>query len=111
MQDKNKKEGIELVELHQRPPNFSNSKHTSNAFSRNISKSQISAYLLVCLEIIVFFLCMNPFIQNLIILSFYVISGVVFFVSAAISQCSDPTDKVVYHYKWSRHNKLIAFDD
>lgn len=31
-------------------------------------------------------------------------------ITAAISSCSDPTDKVVYHYKWSKVAKNVEFN-
>jgi hypothetical protein len=43
------------------------------------------------------------------LLVLYIVFGIVMVVSSALATLSNPTDRMVYYYKWSRHDRKITF--
>lgn len=92
------------------PPNYPSSRHASHTFSHSPSVPQILAYMIVTAEILVYFLCLRQLYENYIVLGLYCGFGVIVLVSGAICSATNPTDVVVYHYKWSKLDKSVLFD-
>lgn len=42
-------------------------------------------------------------------MALYVFFGAILIISSAISTLKDPTDRIVYYYKWSRFDKQVIF--
>lgn len=91
------------------PPNYNLDQHATNGFSQRPSCAQLSAYLIIATSIAVYFSSTLPLDHSPVLLALYLLFGVVMAVSAALATAIDPTDRVVYYYKWSRHDRKIPF--
>ena len=87
------------------PPNYSLTNRATHSFSHLPSIPQVFAYLVISFDIITFYLCIHYINENWIIFGFYSFSLFLVIVSTALTSCSDPTDRTVYKYKWSKYKK------
>jgi hypothetical protein len=69
----------------------------------------MASYLVIAFSISVYFSCTISISLNIALLVLYIFFGVTMVVTSAIATLCDPTDRLVYHYKWSRHDKKILF--
>lgn len=91
------------------PPNYNLREHATNGFSQRPSPAQIAAYLIIASSIAIYFSSTLPLHSSGVLLALYLGFGIVMVVSAAMATVIDPTDRVVYYYKWSRHDRKIPF--
>ena len=91
------------------PPNYNLNQHATNGFSQRPSAAQIVAYLMIAISIAVYFSSTIVIDYSPVLLSLYTVFGVVMVVSAGLATGIDPTDRVVYYYKWTRHDRKIPF--
>lgn len=91
------------INIEDQPPNYPKASHGSHGFSLGPSFAQVASYIIITAEIVVFFVCVHQVLQNYVILGLYVGFGVLMIVSALVCSCSNPTDMLVYHYKWSKY--------
>ena len=56
-------------------------------------------------DVIIYYLCIHVLNPNWILFAFYTFSLLLLIISTAVASCSDPTDRTVYDYKWSKYNK------
>lgn len=92
------------------PPNYPAPKHATHSFSHSPSVPQMVAYCFICCEIVVYFGCLHSINPNYILFGFYCASTVLMLVFAAICSFSNPTDSVVYLYKWHKYDKSVKFE-
>jgi len=91
------------------PPNYKLNKHSINGFSIRPSPAQLISYILIAFSISIYFSCTNILLNNTILLVFYITTGLILIISSALATIVDPTDRMVYYYKWSKHDKKVAF--
>lgn len=91
------------------PPNYNLREHATNGFSQGPSIAQIASYLIIAASIAVYFSSTLALDHSRVLLVLYVVFGVAMAASAALATGMDPTDRVVYYYKWSRHDRKITF--
>jgi large-conductance mechanosensitive channel len=91
------------------PPNYSLREHATNGFSQCPSPAQLAAYLIIATSIAVYFSSTLPLHNSSALLALYLLFGITMVMSAGMATVIDPTDRVVYYYKWSRHDRKIPF--
>lgn len=64
---------------------------------------------MVAASIAIYFTSIYSLYANTILLATYIIFGSIMLGSAALATMINPTDQVVYYYKWSLHDKTISF--
>lgn len=96
-------------DLNLQPPNYPSTRHASHTFSHSPSIPQIISYVCIIAEIIIYFVCIHQKYQNYILMGFYILSGILMIITAAVCSSTNPTDKVIYYYKWSKIDKSVRF--
>ncbi len=91
------------------PPNYLLTEHATHGFSTRPSPAQLASYIVISLSIAVYFSSTLSLLQSPALLALYCISGLTMALSALAATICDPTDRVVYFYKWSRHDRQITF--
>jgi hypothetical protein len=91
------------------PPNYNLQQHATNGFSQRPSAAQLASYVIIATSIAIYFSSTLPLNNAPALLALYIIFGVIMCVSAGLATIIDPTDRVVYYYKWSRHDRKIPF--
>lgn len=91
------------------PPNYKSNEHATHGLSNTPSPAQITSFLVIGYTIAVYFSCVMSIHYNLTLLILYSTSFAVVLVSSAQASLTNPTDRVVYYYKWSRHDKKVTF--
>ena len=107
--DNNIEYGTEYIIIHYSPPNYEPPTHATHGLSHCPSPAQIAAYLVVAASIAIYFTSIYSLYANTILLATYIIFGSIMLGSAALATIINPTDQVVYYYKWSLHDKTISF--
>jgi palmitoyltransferase ZDHHC1/11 len=69
----------------------------------------VAAYCLISASIAVYFSCTNVLHSSSLLLFLYCLFGAVMILSAARATLANPTDRVVYSYKWSLQEKRVTF--
>jgi hypothetical protein len=91
------------------PPNYKLTEHATNGFSIKPSPAQIISYIMIAFSISVYFSCTNWIQSNTPLFILFIILTLTVIISSALATWVDPTDRVVYYYKWSRHDKTVSF--
>lgn len=91
------------------PPNYSLNKHARHGFSHRPSPAQIAAYLIIASSIAIYFSSTLALYFSNALLVLYLLFGLAMVVSTALATLNDPTDRVVYYYMWSRHDRNVTF--
>jgi hypothetical protein len=91
------------------PPNYNSKIHSRHGFSKCPSSTQILSYFVIISSIIIYFTCIWPFCPNLPLLILLSLSGLTMVFTSAYCTFLDPTDRLIYYYKWSRYDKKIQF--
>lgn len=92
------------------PPNYDLNLHATNGFSHKPSPAQIISYLVIIASITIYFTSVLPTLNIIILLILYIIFGTLMIISAGWATAIDPTDRVVYYFKWTRINHNISFN-
>jgi hypothetical protein len=91
------------------PPNYPQPQHATNAFSHRPSAAQLTSYIAIAYTLSTYFSCVLPLHFNLTLLTLFSCSLLVLVVASAKASLANPTDRVVYYYKWSRHDRSVVF--
>lgn len=91
------------------PPNYSLNDHAINGFSHRLSLAQIVSYIIIALSIAIYFSSTFTLHNNTVLLALYIVFGFIMVVTSSAATLIDPTDRVVYYYKWSRHDRNVKF--
>lgn len=92
------------------PPNYPRVRHASHTFSHTPSLPQLFAYLSVAAELVIYYVCLHRLYLNYILLGVYSASAGLVIAFALICSCTNPTDRMVYLYKWSKYSKEVKFE-
>lgn len=70
----------------------------------------MAAYLVIATTIGIYFSCVISLYFHPVLVALYCFFGVVMVVSSGLATGVNPSDRVVYYYKWSLHDRTIAFN-
>lgn len=89
---------------------------TINSFTQKPSPTQILAYIVVLMGVVVFYSCITPnfhnFTANTTLSTLYGVTTLTLVISAILSSSIDPTDPLIHQYKQSlRENKPFQAKD
>jgi hypothetical protein len=65
--------------------------------------------VVIAASIAIYFTCILPLKYELVLIILYAVCGGAMVGSSAAATLIDPTDRVVYYYKWSKFDKKIIF--
>ena len=91
------------------PPSYSLKEHATHGFSHSPSLAQIVSYLIIAYTVLVYLLCTISITQSTPLLVLFSLSLATLVISSGIATLMDPTDRVVFYYKWSRYDKKVPF--
>lgn len=98
-----------MKEFNTPPPNYILKERATHGFSRTPSIAQIVSYIAIICSIVIYFSSIITLYNLQVLLVLYVVFGVVMIVSSLLAILYDPTDRLVYYYKWSRYDSKIEF--
>lgn len=102
MQDK-------IEEYDSPPPSYSLREHATHGCSHPPSLAQMVSYLVIGYTVLVYLLCTMSLSESTALLVLFCVFLGSLVISAGIATVMDPTDRVVYYYKWSRYDKKVGF--
>lgn len=65
--------------------------------------------MIIIASICIYFSCVWSLLQNTALIVLLCLSGIIMVLSSAYCTLSDPTDRIIYYYKWSKFDKNIKF--
>lgn len=98
-----------MREFNTPPPNYDLKERATHGLSLNLSLAQIVSYICIASSVAIYFSSIVTLHNNQILLILYTIFGVSMIVSSFLATMNDPTDRLVYFYKWSRFDSKIEF--
>lgn len=91
------------------PPNYNSPNHATHGFSQRPSIAQIIAYIVISASVGIYFSSTLPLGMFPAVMGVYIGLGLIMVVSSAGATLINPTDRVVYYYKWSRYDRKVIF--
>jgi hypothetical protein len=65
--------------------------------------------VIIAVSIAIYFSSIMPLRHEVVVIVLYAVFGGLMVLSSAAATLIDPTDRVVYYYKWSKFDKNISF--
>lgn len=93
------------------PPNYHHFNHATHTFSHAPSAPQIFSYCIILSEIVSYYVCIHSIINNWVLFGLYTFSVLLVVATTCITSLSDPTDKIVYNYKWSKYKNETFMEE
>lgn len=100
---------IKMKEFKIPPPNYSLKQHATHGLSLRLSVAQVVAYIVIGSSIAIYFSSIIKLHNSSVLLALYCVFGVTMLVSSSLATFDDPTDRLVYYYKWSRFDQNVEF--
>ena len=82
------------------PPIYQRIPRATHSFSHSPSCQQVFIILVFIASIVVYYVCIHSLEENWVLFGLYTFSLLVMIISYIITSCTDPTDRIVYSYKW-----------